>query len=363
MTTSKKHTILIVGATGIVGAAAIDHFASLPDWQVIAVSRRVPVLPSGVKHLALDLTDASACAAARTSLRPVTHVLFAALFELPDLVAGWRDARQMQVNLAMLRNLLDALEPAAKGLRHISLMQGTKAYGGHVEPAPVPAKERWPRHQHENFYWLQEDLLRQRQPHSAWTFTVLRPQLVFGFAVGSPMNIIAAIGAYAAIRRELGMPLAYPGGGRFVSAASDSRMIARAAEFAATHEIAANETYNVVNGDLLVWHDIWASIASRFGMASGPAESTELAKLMPAHETTWQRIVGKNHLQAQSLAELIGSSWQFADRSLAFGNANPADSILSTIKLRKHGFADCEDTEDSVHYWLDLMQQRRLLPR
>lgn len=360
---NKKHTILIVGATGVVGAAAIEHFATLPDWQIIAVSRRRPALPDGAQHLALDLTDAAACMAAGPSLAKVTHVLFAALYELPELVAGWRDQRQMAVNEAMLRNLLDALQASAKGLRHITLLQGTKAYGGHVEPAPVPAKERWPRHKHENFYWLQEDLLRTRQPDSAWTFTVLRPQLVFGYAIGSPMNIIAAIGAYAAVQRARGLPLCFTGGGRYVSAASDSRMIARAAEFAATNEIAANETYNVVNGDMLVWEDVWASIGDRFGMKVGAAQPCELAKVMPAHEPVWQQIVAKHGLQPLSLEQMIGSSWQFADRTFAQGAANPADSVLSTIKLRKHGFADCEDTEDSIHYWLERMQAQRLLPR
>ncbi len=360
---NKKHTILIVGATGVVGAAAIEHFATRPDWQVIAVSRRVPILPEGAQHLALDLTDAATCMAASSSLAHVTHVLFAALYELPELVAGWRDKRQMAVNEAMLRNLLDALQVSAKGLRHITLMQGTKAYGGHVEPAPVPAKEHWPRHHHENFYWLQEDLLRERQAHSAWTFTVLRPQLVFGYAIGSPMNIIAAIGAYAALQRALGQPLCFPGGGRYVSAASDSRMIARAAEFAGTHEIAANETYNVVNGDLLVWEDIWASIGQRFGMKIGAAQPCELAKVMPTHEAVWKKIAGEHNLQPLSLEQMIGSSWQFADRTLAHGAVHPADSVLSTIKLRKHGFDGCEDTEDSIHYWLERMQEQRLLPR
>ena len=290
-------------------------------------------------------------------------MLFAALYELPELVAGWRDPKQMAVNEAMLRNLLAALQPAAKGLRHIALMQGTKAYGGHVEPAPVPAKERSPRHRHENFYWLQEDLLRERQPHAAWTFTVLRPQLVFGYAVGSPMNIVAAIGAYAAVQRELGRPLAFPGGGRYINAASDSRLIARAAEFAGTHEIAANETYNVVNGDMLVWHDIWAGIAQRFGIEVGPAEPLELTRAMPAHEATWSRIVAKHGLRPLGLEQMIGSSWQFTDRALAYGLDNPADSVLSPIKLRQHGFADCEDTEDSLHRWLEKMQNDRVLPR
>lgn len=42
-------------------------------------------------------------------------------------------------------------------------MQGTKAYGVHVEPMKLPGKEREPRHQHENFYWMQEDYLRGKQ--------------------------------------------------------------------------------------------------------------------------------------------------------------------------------------------------------
>ena len=308
-------------------------------------------------------TDPAACHAMAPNLSGVTHVLFAALYELPELVAGWRDPRQMAVNEAMLRNLLDALQPVAKGLRHISLMQGTKAYGGHVEPAPVPAKERSPRHSHANFYWLQEDLLRSRQPHAAWTFTVLRPQIVLGHAVGSPMNIVAALGAYAAVQRELGQPLRFPGGGRCINAASDSRLIARAAEWAGTHEVAANETYNVVNGDMLVWHDVWASIAQRFGMAVGEPESFSLTQGMLAQEATWARVVARHQLHALTLAQLIGSSWQFTDRAFAHSVDRPADSVLSGIKLRQHGFDGCEDTEDSLHHWLARLQAQRLLPR
>ena len=263
---------------------------------------------------------------------------------------------------AMLRNLLDALTPKAKGLRHITIMQGTKAYGGHVEPAPVPAKERWTRHWHENFYWLQEDLLRARQPHAAWTFSILRPQLVFGYAVSSPMNIVAAIGAYAALMREMNQPLNFPGGGRYINAASDSRLIAQAAYYVATNEIAANETYNVVNGDMLVWQDIWKSIAECFSMKVGGNVPLELTKVMPTHEEIWKKIQNKHDLQSLSLAQLIGSSWQFTDRALAYGLDTPANSVLSPIKLHQHGFHGCMDTEDSFIYWIERMQKNRLLP-
>jgi nucleoside-diphosphate-sugar epimerase len=359
-----KHTVLVAGAGGVVGAAAVEHFASLPDWDVVAVSRRrPPELPEGVTHLSIDLTDAAACRAAGPALAKVTQLVFAALYEKPDLIAGWRDPEQMAVNLAMLRNLLDALEASAPGLRHVSLMQGTKAYGGHVEPAPVPAKERWPRHAHENFYWLQEDLLRERQVEAAWTFTVLRPQIVFGYAVSSPMNIVAAIGAYAAVMRELGRPLAWPGGGRYINGGSDSRLIAQVAEWAGTHEVAANETYNVVNGDALLWQDFWGAIARHFGMDAGEPKPMNLTREMPAHADTWRAVVKRHGLRDTTLDGLVGSSWQFTDRAFAHGVEHPADSVLSGIKLRQHGFHGCIDTEDCVLYWLERMQRQKLLPR
>jgi nucleoside-diphosphate-sugar epimerase len=359
----KKHTMLVVGAGGVVGAAALDHFAALPDWDVIALSRKKPALPEGVVHVSVDLTDATACREGVRDLARVTHIFFAALYEKPDLIAGWRDPEQMATNEAMLRNLLDALQPVAKGLRHISLLQGTKAYGGHVEPAPVPCKERWPRHWHENFYWLQEDLLRERQPNAGWTFTILRPQVVFGYAVSSPMNIVAAVGAYAAIQRELGLPLSFPGGGRYINGGSDSRLIASVAEFVATHEIAANETYNVVNGDALLWQDIWGSIAKHFGMPVGDSTPVQLSVAMPHREADWARVVAHHGLRECSLADLVGSSWQFADRVFAYGLDQPADSVLSGLKLRQHGYSGCFDTEDALLYWLDRMQSQNWIPR
>ena len=37
---ARKHTMLVAGASGVVGTAAVEHFARLPDWNVIALSRR-----------------------------------------------------------------------------------------------------------------------------------------------------------------------------------------------------------------------------------------------------------------------------------------------------------------------------------
>ena len=53
--TPKKYTILIAGASGVVGAAAVDHFASLPDWPGPGKARRPPKNPPGRGPLAPGL--------------------------------------------------------------------------------------------------------------------------------------------------------------------------------------------------------------------------------------------------------------------------------------------------------------------
>ncbi len=136
-----RKTVLIAGASGLVGYAALKHFAAAGNAEVIALSRRRPAELFGARHLPLDLTDAAACAASSGALAGVTHLVYAALFELPDLVEGWQNAVQIETNGRMLRNLLECIERVAPGLRHVTLLQGTKAYGVHVRPLPVPARD------------------------------------------------------------------------------------------------------------------------------------------------------------------------------------------------------------------------------
>ena len=49
-----ENTILIAGASGLIGRAAIEHFAGQKDWRVIALSRRAPEVAVTVEHLAVD---------------------------------------------------------------------------------------------------------------------------------------------------------------------------------------------------------------------------------------------------------------------------------------------------------------------
>jgi nucleoside-diphosphate-sugar epimerase len=349
--------VLVAGALGIVGRAAMAQFAA-EGREAIGLSRRAP--PEGLpgRYIAVDLTDSADCREKLSGIGEVSHLVYAALFEKPDLKAGWTETDQIATNGAMLRNLLDALE--GKGLRHVTLLQGAKAYGGHLGQGPVPARERSPRHMHPNFYWVQEDTLRARSGEGGWSWTVFRPQVILGHAPGSAMNVVAAIGAYAAIARALGQPLSYPGTGERITEATDVRLLAEAISWAGETEAARAEIFNITNGDVLLWQQLWPVVAECFGMAMGLAQPMPLATVMPPLEEVWQGIVREHGLSPSTLAGLVGSSWQFLDFTVSRTYAT--SSLLSTIKLRQAGFGGCIDSEDSLRWHLRDLQRQRVLP-
>ncbi len=357
---ANKGRVLVAGAGGLVGRAAIDHYRSEGGWDILALSRRAPEPPTGAAHLAVDLTDAAACRAALGEISGVTHIVYAALFEKPDLTEGWLESDQIAVNLAMLTNLMDAVEPQNPGLRHIALLQGAKAYGVHLGQIPVPAREDAPRHIHPNFYWEQQDFLSARQAGKDWTWTVFRPQVVFGIGYPSMMNMVAAVGAYAAISRQLGLPLIYPGSGVRVTEATDARLLARAIAWSGRNAAAANQIFNVTNGDVFTWENLWPTIARAFSMSVGLPHPMPLHRIMPGRAATWDKIVERYGLERVTLERLVSGSWQFAD--FAFTRTHSTSSLLSTIKIRQAGFGDCIDTEESLAYWLAHWQARKLLP-
>ena len=88
--------ILIIGASGLAGSAALKHFSAKPGWKVTAVSRRRPlVCPDHVEHIPLDLLDGEKCAEIFAAMPGVTHIAYCAVNEQQgNMIAGWRDPEQ-----------------------------------------------------------------------------------------------------------------------------------------------------------------------------------------------------------------------------------------------------------------------------
>lgn len=352
--------ILIVGALGAVGRCALEHFEGNGDWEVVGLARRKPDFPTPASWISVDLRDRSDCEAKLGHLTDITHIAYTAVYEKADVTRGWSEMDHVQVNLAMLQNLVEGVERASPGLRHIMLMQGTKAYGGHLGPFRMPARESDPRYMGPNFYYDQMDWLADRQRGKPWSWTILRPQIVCGIAIGSPLNIITAIGVFAAISREYGMPLRFPGGAQRIGEATDARLIAKAMEWAGTNPQCANQVFNIANGDVYVWENVWPKVAALFGMELAPPHPFSLARVMPENEPVWDRVVQKHSLVQHKYREIV-PSWQFADFLLGYGQ-RPNPHHMSTIKIRKYGFSECIDTEAMFVQLLQELQRRRILP-
>ena len=359
-----NNKVVVAGATGLVGNAALRHFGSSGRCEVIALSRRKPHDLHGARHIAIDLTDAAQCARSAPQLQGATHLIYAALYEAPNLVDGWRDERQIRTNDLMLRNLMAVLEPAAPSLKHVALLQGTKAYGVHVRPLTVPAREgRSEMYEQPNFYWAQENFLRELQRGKAWHWSILRPVLVVGETIGGAMDLIPALGVYAAILREEGRSLDYPGGAARVSQAVDVDLLARAIAWAGEADAARNEAFNVTNGDVFTWENVWPAVADALDMRPGNAVPLSLAKTYPQWIAPWDALRRKYDLVAPGLEAFVGLSFQYADYSMRYGQTESGPpSIVSTVKINRAGFTEMMDTEDMFRKWFKHARSSRLLP-
>ena len=357
---SKK--VLIAGASGNVGSAAVDAFLR-EGWDVVALSRRRPEVadPRDFQHVQVDLLDSEESRRALGGVTGVTHVVFAALSEKPGLISGWNDPAQMDINLRMLQHCLDPL--TSGNLEHVSIMQGTKAYGLHLHPIPIPARESAPRDPHPNFYWLQEDYLKEQADRLGFAFTILRPQMVVGGAYGAAMNVAPVLAAYAAICREENEPFGFPGGAPFVWEASDARLVANVLVWAATAPTARNEHFNVTNGDVFEWRSVWPAIAETLGVEPGGDRPMALGAYLPGKSAVWDRIVEHNALRPLGLSDLLGESQHIADFCFAYGATEPPPpAFVSAIKLRQAGFTEVVDTEAMFRFWLGSLIDRKIVP-
>ena len=358
-----KNKVLVAGASGLIGVAAIESFLSA-DWDVVGVSRRKLDLPSGreFRFISVDLRDEKAAAHALSPLADVTHVAYAAIYEnADDLVSGWSNGAQIEANDAMLHNVIEPLVSVKSALKHVSILQGTKAYGVHLHPIAIPARESDPRDNHPNLFFDQQDYVREAGAKHGFTYTVLRPQLVTGKTPGA-LNVLPAIGVYAAIRREKGEAFSFPGGPSFVWEAADADLVGQVMAWAAEAPHAANETFNVTNGDVFEWRSVWPALAKTLGAKVGADEPTSLAAYIRDNTEVWAKIVARYGLASGDLRSFVGQGDQHADFAFAYGAPAGPVAFVSTIKLRRAGFNAAVDTRDAFCGALQFFIDRKLLP-
>ena len=204
-----QNKAVVVGALGVVGRYIVERLVEEPDWRVVGLSRRKATDSPRYRHIAVDLLDPEDTKRKLAELADVTHVFYTAFQAAPGSAADF--ASNTGPNREMLVNSVTAINHDAHHLKRIVLVTGTKYYGVHLGPLKTPMRETDPRHTPPNYYFDQIDWLTAYQRGKEWDWVELRPQTLCGFSPGSPMSILPAIAVYAAISRELGLPLRFPG--------------------------------------------------------------------------------------------------------------------------------------------------------
>ena len=260
---------VVAGASGVVGWRLSQALVDCGKFRVVGCARRLPVPEyqvAGVDYATLDLTDADACGQFANQVSGVTHLFYTARAEF---ISGERESTD--INTAMFRNLLDAVEASNPSLRHVHMVHGTKYYGSTDGPFPTPAKEDEPRRARQNFYYAQEDIVMTRTTRR-WSWSASRPHCICDSSLATPRSLPLLIATYAAICRHLGEPLNFPGtpgNYRAVYECTDARLLARAIVWMATEPRCADQAFNVTNGDFFRWENVWPGFRAMFWSRTG----------------------------------------------------------------------------------------------
>ncbi len=344
---------LIAGATGAAASRLTELLASTPGWQVVGLCRNPPrSSPANTRYIATDFTDPASCRAAVEAAGAVTHLVYSA--RAPFGEGGVED---VPANVAMLRNLLDAADTPA--LRHVHLLEGGKWYGLHLGAMLTPTREDDPRHLPPNFYYDQQDLLTERRHGKAWTWSASRPQYLVDVAPGRSRNLITVVGAYAAICKELGAAFDFPGKPGAYTALTeltDTALLARFIRWAMTEPRAADQAFNITNGDVFRWSRLWPRLAELFELRCGIVRPLHLERWMADKQPVWQRIATRHGLRFPDITDV--ALWPYGD----FVWNIDWDVVSSMNRARAAGFTEHVDSEALFIDHLNAYRGLNILP-
>ncbi len=350
-------TALVVGASGIAGSA-VAHLLAARGWDVLGLARR-PVDQPGVTPVVADLHDVASTQAALAGARPD------AVF-LTTWARQATEAENIRVNAAMVRTVLDAIRPAGT-LGHVALVTGLKHYLGPFESygkgrlPQTPFREEQGRLDLDNFYYAQEDEVFAAAARDGFGWSVHRPHTIIGKAVGNAMNMGATLAAYATLCRQTGRPFRFPGSAAQWQGLTDMTSASQLAHhllWATETPAAANQAFNVVNGDIFRWSWMWGRIADWFGITPADFDGSVLPLdvQMKDDGPIWRELAHREGLAEPDLGRLA-SPWH-TDADLG----RPIEVVTDMGLSRRLGFTGYEQTDLAFIDLFEQMRRDRLIP-
>jgi hypothetical protein len=186
-------------------------------------------------------------------------------------------------------------------LQRIVLAGGAKSYGFRVGAFNAPAKETEPRLIAPIHYHQQEDIVAEWAGKNGASWTVLRPHLVMGPSLNSPMNPVTSLATYAAMTRELGLPLRFPGtkeGWNTLQETTDAELFGRATLWVLGEDKARNQIFNVSNGDVYRWRQLWNELPAFYDLPIAEPLAMSTVSEMSEKAPLWDSMVIRYGLHA-----------------------------------------------------------------
>jgi nucleoside-diphosphate-sugar epimerase len=139
---------------------------------------------------------------------------------------------------------------------------------------------------------------------------------------------------------------------------TDARQLAKQQLWAATTPAAANQAFNVTNGDVFRWKWMWTRIADYFGLhpAAFPPRPSPLEEQMRDDQTVWSDIVRDHGLKEADIHRLI-SPWH-TDADLG----RPIEVVTDMSKSRALGFKAFQASDQAFFDVFDELRAQRLIP-
>ncbi|CAE7210415.1 hypothetical protein PTNB73_09168 [Pyrenophora teres f. teres] len=411
---------IVTGATGILGREIVfelsQHRQQWPTIHALSRSKKEDY-PDNVIHNHIDLQSSPDEMAADLKSVRGEYIFFAAYLAQDAEEDAW------SVNGRMLSNFLFALEKnnAIKEVKRIILVCGAKQYGVHLGMPKQPMTEdapwltdtsKWP----PNFYYNQQNILHEFCAKHSKEWVVTYPNDVIGFAMGNFMNLASSIALYAVVSKELAASsssnnneIIFPGSPSFYTkfdSFTSSKLHAEFCAWAALEPRAANQAFNVVNGDVESWMNLWPKVVRYFGASvkkdqfggtagssdgNGMASSVDMAPQPPVSvqaaelglqgtaavqdgnkveqhinlvkwaekgdvREAWERVAQREGLDKTAFDK---ATWPF----LGFVLGRNFDLVISMSKARECGWKGYRDTWGSLRDVFDEMRGAGVLPK
>ena len=284
----KNLKAIVCGATGISGFHCIRALLDTPRWSKIYALSRSPLSDeilsflteeqrSRIQHVSVDLSSSGEQIAKSFKDDGVeADYVFYYAYLPPNTDKSAMDPSTaedlMEANIPPFKNFLESLPLAGLKPKRILLQTGGKNYGMHMGRIRTSAVESdpQPRHLGPNFYYPQEDMLREFcEEHAETGWNIVMPAAVIGATQHASMNTFVSFVIYAAVQAHRKEPIRFGGdwsSWQFESANSTARLTGYLSEWAVLEDKCKNQAFNAQDGGLLSWDRFFHELARWYGV-------------------------------------------------------------------------------------------------